>query len=53
MQTEENLEESTLNSWRKFYNPGREGVLKLIYILLNKKRKKKNFNQKKKQLELI
>ena len=29
MYSEENLEESTLNSWRKFYNPGREEVLKL------------------------
>ena len=29
MITENNLRESNFNSWRKFYNPGREEVLKL------------------------
>ena len=31
---------SSLNSWKKFYNPGRKEVLKLELHSLEKKRKK-------------
>ena len=36
MITEENLRESNFNSWRKFYNPGREEVLKLPKFIFSK-----------------
>ena len=48
MQTEENLEESTLNSWRKFYNPGREEVLKLNLYSPEQKNKKEKYKSEKK-----
>ena len=41
MITEENLRESNFNSWRKFYNPGREEVLKLNLYSPEQKKKKK------------
>ena len=41
MTTEENLRESNFNSWRKFYNPGREEVLKLNLYSPEQKKKKK------------
>ena len=41
MITEDNLRESNFNSWRKFYNPGREEVLKLNLYSPEQKKKKK------------
>ena len=41
MITENNLRESNFNSWRKFYNPGREEVLKLNLYSPEQKKKKK------------
>ena len=48
MHTEENLEETTLNSWRKFYNPGREEVLKLNLYSPEQKNKKEKYKSEKK-----
>ena len=51
MYSEENLEESTLNSWRKFYNPGREEVLKLN--LYSPEQKNQNEEKKEEEEEIV
>ena len=50
MYSEENLEESTLNSWRKFYNPGREEVLKLNLYSPEQKNQKDQYKSEKKNI---
>ena len=49
-QNEDVESKSSLNSWKKFYNPGREEVLKLnLYSPEKKKKKEETIQIKKKE----